>query len=280
MKYHSDLAAECRELVPNCEGIAESQRVICNVTVKTLHIKTDAASELIGRRKGIYSTIELGTLPPVNINEVATVIKNEITRLLPKRPKTVLVAGLGNRNITPDAIGPRTAAGVIATRHISEEFARNLGLEDLESVAVITPGVLGQTGIETAEIVKSSADVVSADAVIVIDALTAASVTRLCNTVQITNSGIHPGSGVGNRRSEISSDTLGVPCVAIGVPTVVNASTLVSESTGQSGKGAPEMIVTPKDIDSVADTISKLLAKAVNLALHPDISAETIESIM
>ena len=156
----------------------------------------------------------------------------------------------------------------------------NYPLAELESVAVIAPGVLGQTGIETAETVKALAGVVSASAVIVIDALTAASVTRLGNTIQITDSGIHPGSGVGNKRGEISKNILGVPTVAIGVPTVVNAATLVSEATGDPNLGAPEMIVTPKDIDSIIDTLSDIIALGVNLALHPEIPMDAIQSIM
>lgn len=277
MKYFSDLAAECRELVPDCEGICESEYLENGITVRTLEIKTDAAVEKIGRAKGVYTTVELNRIEP---NKTALVIKKEILKLLPKNPQTVLVAGLGNRNITPDAIGPETAANVLATRHISDAFARKIGLDELESVAVISPGVLGQTGIETAEIVKSTASVVNASAVIVIDALTAASVTRLGNTVQITNSGIHPGSGVGNKRSEISHNTLGVPCIAVGVPTVVNASTLVSESVGKEIKSAPEMIVTPKDIDSIITELANLLSLSINLALHPEISADVIRSII
>lgn len=277
MKHYSDLAAECRELVPECEGIFESKCSKNGVTVHTLEIKSDSAVEKIGRAKGMYITIELGKS---NMSDTATVIKDEILKLLPQNTGTVLVVGLGNRNITPDAIGPETAAGVLATRHISDALASKIGLSDLESVAVISPGVLGQTGIETAEIVKSTASVVDASAVIVVDALTAASVTRLCNTVQITNSGIHPGSGVGNKRSEISEKTLGVPCIAIGVPTVVNAATLVSESVGKEIKSAPEMIVTPKDIDGIIKELGSVLALSVNLALHPEIPADVIRSII
>ena len=277
MQHFSDLAAECRELVPECEGLIENEYSKDGVTVRGLEIKTDDAAEKIGRAKGIYITVEIGK----NFSDlVAGIIKTEILKLLPKNPKTVLVAGLGNQNITPDAIGPKTASGVLATRHIGEEFASKIGLAELQSVAVISPGVLGQTGIETAEIVKSTADVVGASAVIVIDALTAASVTRLCNTVQITNSGIHPGSGVGNKRSEISEKTLGVPCIAIGVPTVVNASTLISESVGKDIKSAPEMIVTPKDIDSFIKDLAKLISLSLNLALHPEIPADVIQSII
>lgn len=277
MKFFSDLAAECRELVPETKGVLESEYTKDGITVRTLEIQSDEAVQKIGRAKGTYVTIEL---PHNSKEKVAEVIKDEILKLIPKKPKTILVAGLGNRNITPDAIGPETALGVIATRHISKEFANKIGLEELESVAVISPGVLGQTGIETAEIVKSCANVVSASAVIVVDALTAASVTRLCNTVQITNSGIHPGSGVGNKRSEISQNTLGVPCIAIGVPTVVNAETLVSESVGKEVSSAPEMIVTPKEIDSIIKDIAKLLSLSLNLALHPEIPADVIQSII
>lgn len=280
MKHYSDLAAECRELVPDCDGLQEYEENIGSVTVKTLHIKTDSAAGRIGRNKGRYATLEISSSLSGNINDLAEAIKQTALKMLPENPKTLLVAGLGNRSITPDAIGPLAAARIIATRHISESLAEKIGLAEMESVAVIAPGVLGQTGIETAEIVKALAKVVSASCVIVIDALTAASVTRLCNTVQITDSGIHPGSGVGNKRGEISEKTLGVPCIAIGVPTVVNAATLIGEATGNSGYDAPEMIVTPKDIDSITDTLSEIIALGVNLALHPDMPPDAIRGIM
>ena len=279
MQYYSDLATECRELSPDCRDLDEELEEIEGVSVKTLKIETDEQAAKIGREKGTYITLEIGDIDLVNAFSVAKAIKQKLVPLIPEKSETVLVAGLGNRNITPDAIGPRTVSKIIATRHISKSLAERIGLLELKSVAVIAPGVLGQTGIETAEIVSALARVVSASAVIVIDALTAASVTRLLNTLQITDSEIHPGSGVGNKRGEISKRTLGVPCIAIGVPTVVNAATLITEATGTEGK-APEMIVTPKDIDGITDSLSHIIALGINIALQPDMSPAEIQSIM
>ena len=176
-----------------------------------------------------------------------------------------MAAGLGNTEITPDALGPAVARGIFATRHIPKELTKAAGLDLLRQVSVITPGVLGQTGIEAGELIKAAAVKIKPDAVIVIDALAAQSGDRLFKTVQLCDTGISPGSGVKNNRREISEKTVGVPVVAIGVPTVIDADTL-SE--------------TPKDVDMLTQRLAKLLAEAINMFLQPETDPEIISALV
>ncbi len=279
MLNNSDLAIESRELVTDTEGLEEEEHSVGEITVKKLKIVTESASKRIGRDRGNYITISIADLS-LSFKDSAKAICEELKKLLPNEPKTILVAGIGNRNVTPDSLGPRVCDRIFATRHIDSSILEKLNIKNIGSVAVISPGVLGQTGIETAEIIKSLAHTISASAVILIDALTAASVTRLCNTVQLCDAGINPGAGVGNKRGEISEKTLGIPTVAIGVPTVVAAATLIAESVGEKATTTPEMIVTPKDIDSVTDLLAKIISNGINSAIHKTLSAEEIEDII
>lgn len=277
MKNYSDLAAECRELDPNSEELKEEVVMTDGVTVRRVTVSTDRTSEVTGRPKGRYSTLEAPEgLSAVNSERISHALVEELSLFLPEGDGCVIVAGLGNRAVTPDALGPRVASKIIATRHITEELANRIGLKGLKSVAVVAPGVLGQTGIETAETVKSAVDTVHPRAVLTIDALTARSVDRLCTTIQITDSGISPGSGVGNRRAEISQGTVGVPVISIGIPTVVNASTIAGKESGDEN----DMIVTPKDIDSLIESASSTVALAVNCLLQPSVDIATIRSCM
>lgn len=221
-------------------------------------------------------------MPPLSDNddklvEYARLIGRELAALLPERG-TVLVTGLGNESITPDALGPRASRMVLATRHIQGEFARSSGLDDLRATAVLAPGVLGQTGVESGEIVGGLCEVVHPAAVIAIDALASRSVARLGCTVQLCDTGIAPGSGVGNNRKELTEQLLGIPVIGLGVPTVVDARTLAAELTGREDaaeqvapRGA-QMMVTPREIDLIISRASRLVAMAVNAALQPDYS--------
>ena len=196
----------------------------------------------------------------------------------------MLVAGIGNKDITPDALGPRCAEGIFSTRHITSELAEEIGLDFLNPVCSLATGVLGQTGIETGEIIKSVADAIKPKAVIVIDALAAAGLERLGRTVQITDTGITPGSGVGNKRAEISKNTLGVPVIAIGVPTVVDAVTLARAMTGNKtateSSEAQNMMVTPREIDVMIERAAKLISLCVNCALQPETDPELLLSVV
>lgn len=199
---------------------------------------------------------------------------------MPGKKENLLIAGLGNTDITPDAVGPLTVKHILATRHISGQFAENIGLKGLKSVSVIAPGVLGQTGIETTELIKGAIAAVKPDAVIVIDALAAMSAERLFKTVQLCDTGISPGSGVKNARREISGKTLGIPVIAIGVPTVTDADSLAYELTGKEPEKSCDMFVTPKEVDLLCDRISEILSSALNRFLQPEIEEDIISQLV
>lgn len=189
--------------------------------------------------------------------------------LLNLKGENVLVAGLGNRDITADSIGPKTAEKILATRHIMGEFAKSIGLEGLKSVAVTVPDVLGKTGVEVQEILSGIVSKTGVDTVIVIDALCAKNESRIFKTIQFTDSGIAPGSGVKNSRREISKSTLGVEVIAIGVPTVI-----------EFPNNDNNLIVTPKECDLLSDRLSEIIARCLNLYLQPNIDPEVLFSLV
>ena len=296
MNFRTDLALERHESVKNDNPDGVDFEVKEKENIKISHIKVidERGEKALGKKKGRYITVELPSLEEStdNIESWSNIISDEIKNLLPQKEGTVLVAGLGNRDITPDALGPECIALLLATRHIGSELKDNLKLTSLKSVAGIVPGVLGNTGIETAEVIKGIVNQIKPSAVIVIDALASRSLERLGNTVQMCDTGVSPGSGVGNKRQKIDCDFLGVPVIAIGVPTVVDGITValdVIETCGvkldeekkndilRSEKG---MMVTPKEVDLMIKRASKLIALAVNLALQPSMSAEDIMAIV
>lgn len=238
-------------------------------------IDSEEGERATGKAKGSYITLEL---PPFSDNaappeEYYQAAADELRGLLPEEG-LVLIVGMGNKEITPDALGPRCAAQILATRHITKELSRVTGLEGLRPTAVLAPGVLGQTGIEVLEILKSLCKSMSPSAVIVIDALASRSLERLGRTVQLSDAGISPGAGVGNNRPQISRETLGTPVIAVGVPTVVDAETLARDISGSeqrlTGSTAAGMIVTPREIDLLVERAARYLACSINAALHPD----------
>ncbi len=274
----TDLALEaCDGHVPEVKGIERQQSRQGGVTITRICVQTDEAARQLGKPKGTYVTVEWDK--HAADTDTHTAVTGALRSLLPQQG-TVLVAGLGNMHITPDALGPKTAAKVLATRHISGELAKTIGLQGLRSVCVLTPGVLGQTGIESMEILAATVEKTRPDAVLAIDALAARNLSRLCCTIQISNTGISPGSGVGNHRAEVSRATLGVPVVAVGVPTVVDAATLVADLSGNPVCRPTGMIVTPREIDMEIDRASGLLGHAVNCALQPDIDPQVLLSVV
>lgn len=206
-------------------------------------------------------------------------LTKELSGLLPKEG-AVLAAGLGNRAVTPDALGPLTAERVLATRHIRGELARVTGLGGLRPVAVVSPGVLGCTGMEAFEVLRAVVNETKPAAVVAVDALAARSPSRLGCTVQLSSAGISPGAGVGNSRPRIDESTLGVPVISLGIPTVVDASTFaldLSDGEAPPEKAAPRgapMMVTPREIDLIIERGSRLLALGINRALNPSLSVE------
>lgn len=276
MQYRTDLALELDEMfggeLPNDE-LHRQKTKHGAMTIHRIEVRGDRASIALGKPKGVYITAELPNLSDCDedLEEYACAIGGLLRGLLPSNG-TVLVAGLGNRSITPDALGPESVSMVLATRHIEGEFARAAGLDDLRPAAVIAPGVLGKTGIETGEILRGVCAVVEPAAVIAIDALAAHSVERLGCTVQLCNSGISPGSGVGNNRKALDHHTLGVPVIAVGVPTVVDTQIIADELNGVENGVKSGMMVTPREIDLIISRASKVVAMAVNCALQPDYS--------
>lgn len=284
MQYRSDLALEALEEERAQEAVGEQdvhkeERQEGQARLTRIVIGSERGERLLGKPMGTYITVEV---PPLSDNEEhlveqARLIGAQLAGLLPTQG-TVLVVGLGNQHITPDALGPQAVDMVLATRHIGGEFARSTGLDDLRPAAVMAPGVLGQTGVESGEIVRGVCTVVQPAAVIAVDALAARSLTRLGCTVQLSDTGIAPGSGVGNNRQGLNRDTLGVPVIGMGVPTVVDAGTLVQELTG--GGDPPteitphgtQMMVTPREIDLIIHRASRLVAMAINCALQPGYS--------
>lgn len=282
MALRTDLAIEMsggeKEDIKGVEKEYNEQGDIKITTVKITSVEGERAT---GKPMGEYITLEF---PPIykicDFSVLEKTVIGALERLLKGKRENILIAGLGNTEITPDAVGPLTARGILATRHISGQFAEDIGLKGLKSVSVITPGVLGQTGIETAELIKGAISAVRPDVLIVIDALTAGSAERLFRTIQLCNTGISPGSGVKNSRQEISEKNLDIPVIAVGVPTVTDADTLALELTGKEPEKESNMFVTPKDVDLLVDRISEILAQALNLFLQPEIDGDIISRLV
>ena len=270
MNFRTDLALECRESLPEnrIDGVESEAFGAAGAQITKIKITNENGSKTMGKPVGTYITAEIPPLGKYGSYDESLLcaLGEQLSSLLPK-DGAVLSVGLGNEDITPDALGPLSCSMILATRHIKGELAKSIGLGDLRASAVLSPGVLGQTGVETAEIIKGLVSFLSPCAVIVIDALAARRLSRL-------------GSGVGNARSAINKSTLGVPVISIGIPTVVDAATLANDIAGDdafrggdSEKGR-DMIITPREIDLVISRAAKLVALTVNKALQPHITAD------
>lgn len=294
VERRTDLAVEQRELLgEDIKGVDYSTEDRGGLRVERLRVNTDRAGQLLKKPKGTYITV---TLPPLTDNvkdtdERLTTLAEEIRKLLPVNG-LVLVAGLGNVEITPDALGPKAASRVLATRHISGEIARSTGLDRLRAVAVLNTGVTGQTGIETGELLLGVIKRIRPSALIVVDALASRRLERLGCTLQISDTGISPGAGVGNHRFRIDAQTMGVPVIAVGVPTVVDAMTLAfdlldiddeKQSLELSREVSPQgrtMVVTPKEVDLLVDRAARLISLSINFALQNDIEVEDLLNLL
>lgn len=294
MNFRTDLAMEAVQLLKQTDsGIKQHKKNVGDLEITQVTIETDAAAQKLGKLKGKYITIELPAFTDnfQNIDDKIEVISKQIRYLLPSEG-LIFVVGLGNEAITPDALGPKTIKSILATRHITGEIARSTGLDALRSVAAFAPGVLGQTGIEVSEIIQSIIKKINPTALIVVDALASMETSRLGTTIQICNTGISPGSGVGNARPGLNQESMGIPVIGIGVPTVVDAQTLARNllnsditrySEKISQKTAPRgelMMVTPREIDLLIERSSKLLAMSINGALQPNFSIDDIMSLV
>lgn len=295
MLARTDLALECREIAGNAEidGVEVQKEEKGNVTVTRILVTNENGVRTLNKPIGKYVTLEV---PPFSddaeiFDGRIKVLADELSVMLPKEG-AILVAGLGNDNITPDALGPQAVSMIFSTRHIVGEIARSIGFGSLRSVSSVATGVLGETGIESKEVIDGIISNIKPCAVIVIDALASRSVSRLGCTVQISDSGIFPGSGVGNKRTEISERTLGIPVISVGVPTVVDASTLVcgmlsfdddagcEEIRRKIEPRGERMMVTPREIDLITHRAAKYVAMGINSALNPELSPETMLSLV
>lgn len=297
-KYaRTDLAAECSgKEAGKTAGTAQSVRSVGGFRIERLIIRSREAAKTLGKPCGTYVTVECGRVTRLGADaseRLARILAGEIrgmaeklTGKVPDPDFGVFIAGLGNAELTADALGPGTVGKLTVTRHLREYetgIYRTFGCCALSAVA---PGVLGQTGIETLEILRGTVKTVAPDLVIVIDALAARSCTRLASTVQLSDTGIEPGSGVGNHRSAINQKTLGVPVIVLGLPTVVDSSSLVYDALEEAGiteigdslrkvlKNGRSFFVSPKDSDLVTERASALFARALELAFGGKLSAD------
>ena len=272
MRLRTDLAVEARELAGgDVKGVDYSVYRENGLEISRLTVKDDRAKHALGKEKGTYITIELPSLTEhfSDTDDRLRTIGGEIRRLLPVHG-LLLVAGLGNEEITPDSLGPKTASRVLATRHITGEIARATGLDRLRPVAVLSTGVTGQTGIETGEYIHSIVSRIRPSAVIAIDALASRRPERLGCTLQISDTGISPGAGVGNRRTAINRASIGVHLLGS-----VRADELRRESPKSRG-----MLVIPGEIDLLTERASRLIALALNAAMQDAFDLSELVELM
>lgn len=283
MQIRTDLAVERTISAPSrLSGIRQIKRGN-TFDITEVIVENNESGRVIGKPKGRYITLESSELSRFSskYQQMIEEFSEEISELIPDKGN-ILVAGLGNRAITPDSLGPRVAGKVLATRHLQTELNENDDefLHTLRPVSVLASGVLGETGIETAEIISAVCEKIKPTAVIAVDALACADPERLGTTIQMCDSGISPGSGVANHRRELSLKTLGVPVIAVGIPTVVDLHTIAESISGQSiDKQSPNMMVTPRDIDRLIEHSASIIAFGINLALQPDLSFKDLQSL-
>ena len=280
-QVRTDLALEARESFEEDDveirgvSIDESYDEERDIRVTKVCIETENGAKAMGKPVGEYLTLEAPGLSEPDEGyhrEVSEKLAEYLRELLgTEEEKSVLVVGLGNRDVTPDALGPETVGNLLITRHVVREYGKvALGKEKVHLVSGIVPGVMAQTGMETFEIIKGIIEETGPDVVVAIDALAARSSKRLNRTIQISDAGIYPGSGVGNHRNSLTQESLGIPIVAIGVPTVVDAATIIYDATGDRNAISPNlntMFVTPKDIDETVKRLSFTISEALNIAL-------------
>ena len=273
----TDLAAEAAARLDEAqEGVRADKFTIHGCAVSRVVIYSDAGAQALGKPVGKYLTLEMAdyvTRRGQSFPDCAAALR-ELLRSFPAvvRSKSFLVACLGNRAVTPDAVGPCVSDGLIVTRHLKASLPKDFAA--FSSVSVLRTGVLGTTGIESAQAIRSMCELVRPDCVIAVDALASGEINRLCRNVQLCDSGISPGSGVGNDRAEISEAYLGCPVIAVGVPTVADAAALSDSADAQS------LFVTPRNIDELVRSASKLIAYGIDLALHRGLGIEDIDALI
>lgn len=295
MQKRTDIASEACELYSEAQGSEPSgidvETADCgDIELTRVFVRNEDGASAIGKPIGRYITAQLPEnweRDDASVHDAAHAIARELTSILPRDLSSVLIVGLGNRHITADALGPQAIESVIVTRHLKEHMAEEF--RDFANVSAIAPGVLGLTGVETGEIVSGVCSRICPKAVIAIDALASRSLSRLCRTIQLSDTGITPGGGVGNARAALDEKTLNAPVIAIGVPTVVDAWTLAADICEQAGGSLDEstiampnadMVVTPTGIDLLMAKSAKIVGYAINLALQGDMSVAEMEQFL
>lgn len=312
MNIRTDLAVESREMHLENNNVTslDGTEVQEDGPVTRVKILTQEASELLHKEIGNYITIDVprDTFDTQEgYEELCKITATELKNLIHlKKDDTVLVVGLGNRNITPDSLGPQVTEGLLVSRHLIAYMPEEID-ERLVPLCAISPGVLGITGIETSEIIKGVTEKVRPSLIIAVDALCSRKMERINTTIQISDTGIIPGGGVGNKRHAINKETMGVPVISMGVPTVVDAGTIASDVIdlllkGMTSQASPqlykvlktvddfdkvslisevltpgEFIVTPKEIDTDIKNISSVISNGINIAVHEGIGLDDID---
>ena len=284
MQRRTDLALEAHELwrgtgaSDSLSGVSSCMRRRFGYDTTVVNVKTPAAAQALGKPEGTYVTLDLRPYwkhPADALERAASAVGAELRALLGETVNTILVACLGNGAMTPDAVGPQVAEHILVTRHLRHRKA----FAELTAVSVLVPGVLGRTGMEAVETIRGAVRTVRPDVLIAVDALASRSLGRVCATVQLSDTGIVPGSGVGNSRRALDRASLGIPVIAVGIPTVVDAATLaldILEETGAESvdpaalrEHGADVMVTPRDIDAQIRELSRVVGYGINLALQP-----------
>lgn len=317
----TDLAVEAKEIYQKqnneMPGVEVEEISEGDIKITQVRVVNDVGEKMMGKPKGTYITIDMPRFTHYDseiMDEVSKALGSSLSNMINLDDSmTALVVGLGNWNVTPDALGPKVISKLMVTRHLKQLIPDQID-EGIRPVCAMAPGVLGLTGMETGEIIKGVVDKIKPNLIICIDALASRKMERVNSTIQVGNTGISPGSGVGNKRMEISEKTLGIPVIAIGVPTVVDAATMANdtidmvldEMIGQSKQGGEfynmlksidknekqrmiqdildpyvgNLMVTPKEVDLVIDSVSKVIANGINISLQPALDLDDINKFL
>lgn len=322
ISVRTDLAIEAKQAYTEenkreLDGVKVDEEMEGEIKITTVTIESDEAGRELGKPKGHYITIDFPEFTPYDgesMDDLSLIVGKVMKRLVDiSEEKLVLVVGLGNWNVTPDSLGPKVVERTMITRHLKQVMPDAID-DSVRPVCAIAPGVLGITGIETGEVIKALVEKIKPDLVICVDALGSRRLERVNRTIQIGDTGISPGAGVGNHRMQINEESLGIPVIALGVPTVVDAATIANdamdlvldEMINQADAGKEfynilnnidknekgmmikslldpyvgDLMVTPKEIDDIIESVSKIIANGINIALQPNMVLEDINKFL
>lgn len=269
---YTDLAVERRRADTSERGVEYTSYECDGGIWECVRIFSEEGARSIGRPCGRYDTLNTGRMDLLGEDEIGDATEAVSRKLceamanIKAIPQRILVVGLGNRNLTPDSIGPKTAATVKPTMHIREFDEETFDALECSEIAILCPGVSAESGMESAEVIRGVCRRILPDVIIAVDAIATRSAERLGATVQISDTGIFPGSGVGNLRSALNEDTLGIPIISIGVPTVIDSRVFAMENEESKIPDCDAMLVSPKEIDEITDVAARLIGGAINQA--------------